>query len=112
MSFTYTQVLNRAISFQLKRNDQFCDSLLLKNQIFHYGQYSLIDSKWLNFKRFFQKSNSKNDYKPALPKTRPDDPSRAGKLTKTQPESFTFFTKTDYKTFSAGLKTLTFKQII
>ena len=26
-----------------------------------------------------------------MPKTRPDDPARAGKLTKTRPENFSFF---------------------
>ena len=55
MSLKCTQVLNRAISFQIKHNDQFCDILLLNYQICHDGQYALIDSKWLNFKRFFQK---------------------------------------------------------
>ena len=71
MSLKCTQVLNRAISFQKKHNDQFCDILLLKYQVCHDGQYALIDSKWLNFKRFFQKINSKNDYKPAMPKPGP-----------------------------------------
>ena len=40
MSFEWSQVLNRAISFQFKHNDQFCDSLLLKYQFFHDGQYA------------------------------------------------------------------------
>ena len=35
----------------------------------------------------------------ARPKTRLDDPPWAGKLTKTRPESFSFFIETDYKTF-------------
>ena len=73
---------------------------------------------------YSQKSNSKNDnngyasntapaqifFNNARHKTRPNDPSRADKLTKTLLESFSFFIETDYKTFSTGLKTLTLKQ--